>query len=48
LQAAGILLLVIAIVVFSRVQNALQYPQASGSDTALRAHFASLSELHVR
>jgi L-rhamnose-H+ transport protein len=48
LQAAGILLLVIAIVVFSRVQNALQYPQASGSDTALRSHFASLSELHVR
>jgi L-rhamnose-H+ transport protein len=47
-QAAGILLLVLAIVVFSRAQIALQNSQASASHTATPRVSASLGELHVR
>jgi L-rhamnose-H+ transport protein len=47
-QAAGILLLVIAILVFSHVQNTLPHQQASRPNAASRTLFASLSELDVR
>ncbi len=48
LQAAGILLLVVAILVFSHVQNTLPRPEASWRNSALRLLFASLGELDVR
>lgn len=47
-QAAGILLLVIAIVAFSRAQNALQHAQADTSRASLPAMRASFGERHVR
>jgi len=47
-QAAGILLLVLAIVVFSRAQSVLQNSGASASHTATPRVCASLGELHVR
>ena len=47
-QAAGILLLVIAILVFSHVQNTRPHAQMSRSNAALRALFTSLSERDVR